>query len=267
MVTCLFFHSLQISFVDVFKYCYYCFNWLQLEVWLVSGSKVKEICYLHGWVSKAYNCIQYCLSFRSLKYPSYFKVSFPCLAVYVLLKYVLILKMFKHWCYSFFFYSLGFWVYKKKKIIFICSIKIRVIGYSVNLCVLGTDLCHLLSLFWHCSVLLPGKKKSPTLNSFLHKGLDAYNISDILFLEMPATSCSPPLLIDFIFTKAVYLKLCALARIAAENKGFPNPNGLFTLFKVDCCCVHDVLTVLQFSSLHYFNRVSLCCCILACTVY
>lgn len=84
---------------------------------------------------------------------------------------------------------------------------------------------------------------------------------------MPATSGSPALLIDFIFTKAVYLKLRALAGIAAENKGFPNPNGLFTLFKVDCCGVRDVLTVLLFSSLHYFNRLPLCCGILARTVY
>lgn len=97
-------------------------------------------------------------------------------------------------------------------------------------------------------------QKNP-LNSFLHKGLDAYNISDVLCLEKPATSGSPALLIDFIFTKAVYLKLRALARIAAENKGFPNPSGLFTLFKVDCCSVRDVLTVLLFSCLHYFNRL------------
>lgn len=77
-----------------------------------------------------------------------------------------------------------------------------------------------------------------------------------------------PFVIDFIFTKAVYLKPCALAWIAADNKGFANPNSLFTsLLKVDCCCVHEVLTVLLFSSLHYFNQVPLCCCILARTVY
>lgn len=109
--------------------------------------------------------------------------------------------------------------------------------------------------------------QNPPLNSFLHKGLDAYNISNVFCLEMPASSCSPALLLDFIFTKAVYLKLHALARIAAVNKGFPNPSSLFTLFKVDSCSVHDVLTVLLFSCLHYFNRLSLCCNILACTVY
>lgn len=102
---------------------------------------------------------------------------------------------------------------------------------------------------------------------FLHKGLDAYNISDVLCLEMPATSGFPALLIDFVFTKDVYLKLHSLARIAAECKGFPSPSVLFTLFKVDCCGVQDVLTALVFFSLHYFNGLSLLCGILACTVY
>jgi len=79
-------------------------------------------------------------------------------------------------------------------------------------------------------------------NSPLHKGFDAY-ISEVLCLEMTATSGSPALLIDFILMKTIYLKLGALARIAAEDDGFPNPSGLFTLFKVDCCGVRDVFTV------------------------
>lgn len=130
--------------------------------------------------------------------------------------------------------------------------------------VLETDLYQFLSLFWCGSVLLLENytnKQTP-----LHKSLDAYNISDILFLEIPSTSF-PSFFIDFIFTKAVYLKPCALARIAADNKGFANLNSLFTLLKMDCCCVHDVLTVFLFSSLHYFNQVPLCCCILARTEY
>lgn len=106
-----------------------------------------------------------------------------------------------------------------------------------------------------------------TIFFFLHKGLDAYNISDVLCLEMPATSGFPALLIDFVFTKDVYLKLHSLARIAAEYKGFPSPSVLFTLFKVDCCGVQDVLTALVFFCLRYFNGLSLLCGILACTVY
>lgn len=69
---------------------------------------------------------------------------------------------------------------------------------------------------------------------------------------MPAPSGSPALWINFIFTKAVYLKVCAFA---VEGKAFPDPSGLFTFFKGNCWGVHDVLTVLPFSSLHYFNRV------------
>lgn len=77
-----------------------------------------------------------------------------------------------------------------------------------------------------------------------------FHISDVLCLEMPAPSGSPALQINFIFTKAVYSKLHALA---VDCKDFPEPSGLFRLLRVNCCGVPGVLAVLPFSSLHYFN--------------
>lgn len=144
-------------------------------------------------------------------------------------------------------------LYIRKKMFRLVN-KEGVIGCPINLCVLETYLERFLVLFWCCSFLLPNKN--------IHLVL-FYNISGLLCLEMPAPSGSPALLINFIFTKAVYLKLCALA---VESKDFPDPSGLFTLFKVNCCGVHDVLSVLPFSSLHYFILLSLCCGIPASTV-
>lgn len=124
----------------------------------------------------------------------------------------------------------------------------------VNVCVLETYLDQFLTLLW-CLVLLPNKE--------IHLIL-FYDIRHVLCLEMPAPSGSPALQLNFIFTKAVYLKLCALA---VESIDFSDPSGLFTLLRVNCCGVHDVLTVLPFSSLHYFNWLSLCSGIPASTVY
>lgn len=116
----------------------------------------------------------------------------------------------------------------------------------VNVCVLETYLDQFLTLLWCCSVLLPNKNVHLII---------FFNISDVLCLDMLVLSDSPALQVNFIFTKAVYSKLYALA---VDCKDFPDPSGLFTLLRVNCCGVPDVLVVLPFSSLHYFNW--LCCC-------
>lgn len=102
------------------------------------------------------------------------------------------------------------------------------------------------------------KQKHPLI-SFLEKN----NINDVLCLEMPAPSGSPALGINFIFTKAVCLKLSALA---VESKAFPDPSGL-SLYIVQgellrCPLCLDCLTLL----LSALFKLTLCCGIPASTV-
>lgn len=125
---------------------------------------------------------------------------------------------------------------RKKKMFCLVNLK-SVIRCPINLCALETYLDQFLALFCCSSVLLPNKN--------IHLIL-FYDISDVLCFEMPAPSGSPALQINFIFTKAVYSKLHALA---VERKDFPDPSGLFTLSKVNCCGVHE--SWLSYPSLLY----------------